>query len=723
MAAIRTGSPTTRVVTLRDLGLTDSVSLADRSSNREQHFFFPVPQDVSLSDVRVEVRGVFLRAFTGDAALSFLVDGVPVSKLSLSGSEDGFSRPVRADDPAASSVRGARPAREIKLSVPLRKLDSRKGYLDFAIVLSSRTGKDHGETAEDNALSIDTRETGLTYTFAPSSVKDIRSLLRTLPSRPAILLPGRVLSEAQYEAALRTALALSQTGLQPEFIVLPALGDRIHVDRSWLPDGLETVPLFRDFYAASARGDQLTIARPQQIGAWLVLRALSPNGLAQIVLDPVQTGRHLGEAIHQIPTPGQEERLAAWRKIARLDQWLAAEAGRKSNVRVAQLAGQPVLLLDEPGMAQGAALISTMWHEVANSQDELLDKALLLTNDEQDKTHFYFPQTQSVKYVESDAEWVVPFKLGDLPQDKWPEAFEINLLASPTGDGVQPVVSVFLNDNLLGGDFLRADGQLERISARIPMYSVASSNYLKVQVRRRCDGRCPEGMQSYPVQMLPSSYLELGSRGDYGQFFMLQPALGHAADVLLPLGYLKQSDQSLPFVSSILSALSARTHGIDIRFGDKAEFAPERTFVSFEMAPRSASGLVRSGNGRLTVRNAEGRVVFDGTGMGPLATLQLVNADRRSGVAVFPVSDSLPRFSEPLEIPQGDFAILDAKGVRLSFNLSDPENELQVDEQNRDIWFFIERHRGWLIAMGVLLFVVAGLYVLRMYFQRRDDKR
>lgn len=716
------GSPTTRVVVLSDLGLTESVALTDRDNDREQHFFFSIPQDVALEDVRIDVRGVFLRAFTDDATLSFLVDGVPISKLALSGNEDGYSRPVRADDIAASPIRGARPAKEIILSIPLKNPDFKKGFLDFAIVLSSRSRKDVHDTGDGNALSIDTRKTGLVYTFDAASVKDIRSLLRTLPFRPAILLPGRVLSQTQYEGALRTALALSQTGLQPEFVTVPAVGDTVHIGGLRLPDELKAIPLFGDFFAASGKGDSLVITRPEQIGAWLVLRALSPNGLAQIVFDPVRTGQHLREAASHVA--GLENRMASWGKIARLDQWLAQDTGQKSNIRVSMLAGQPVLLLSEPNVAQGASLITTMWREVANSQGELLDKAMLLTNDEQDKTHFYFPQSQSVKYVEKTAEWLVPFKLGDLPQGKWPEAFEINLLASPMGDGVQPVVSVFLNDNLLGASFLRADGQLERISARIPMYSIASSNYLKVQVRRRCDGgECSAGMQSYPVQMLPSSYVELGSRSDYQQFFMLPPAFGHAGDVLLPLKYLEQSDQSLPFVNSILAGLSAKTSGINIRFSDAAEFSPERPFVSFGITPRPANGLVRSGDGRLTVRDTGGRVIFDAAGMGALATLQLVHAGTRSGVVVSQVSGQLPRFSEPLDISQGDFAVLDEKGVRLNLNLNDPESEFQLDEQNRDIRFFIGRHQGWLIAAGLFLLVVAGLYILRRYFQRSTDRR
>lgn len=717
-------SPTTRVVALNDLGLTEPVALNDRDNNHEQHFFFSVPQDVVLKDVRIDVRGVYLRAFTDDATLSFLVNGVPVSKLSLSGNENEFSRPVKADDIAASPIRGARPAKEIVLSIPLKNFEFKKGFLDLAVVLSSRINKDVHDTGGGNALSIDPKETGLIYTFDAVSVRDIRSLLGTLPFHPVILLPERVLGQTQYEAALRTALALSQTGLQPEFVTIPKVGDTVHTDGLLVPDELKAMPLFSDFSAASKKHASLKITRPEQIGAWLVLHVISPRGLAQIVFDSARTRQYLREAISHVADLGLEKRLASWGKIAQLDQWLAQDAGQKANIRVSLLAGQPVLSLDEPNMAQGASLIGTMWHEVANSQDELLDKALLLTNDEQDKTHFYFPQSQSVKYVEKTVEWTVPFKLSDLPQGKWPEEFEINLVASPMGDSVQPVVSVFLNDNLLSASFLRTDGQLERVSARIPLYSIASSNYLKVQIRRRCDGsECSADMQSYPVQMLPSSYLGLTSRSDHQQFFMLPPELGHAAEVVLPVRYLEQSDQSLPFVMPILSGLSAKASRINFHFSDKAEFSPKGTFVAFEIQPSSVNGLVKSGNGRLTVRDVGGRVIFDGSGMGALATLQLIHASGETGVMVFPVSGQLLRFSEPLDISKGDFAVLDAKGVRLNLNLRDPENETQLDEQNRDAWFFIERHRWWLVVMGLLLLVVAGLYVLRMYFQRKVDER
>jgi hypothetical protein len=712
-------TPETRLVALSDAGLTEPVVMNDRDQSREQHFYFSIPKDVAFKDIRIAVRGVYQQAFADDGVLNFLVDGTPVASVSLSGNEDQFSRPVKNDDKDAPLIRGARPSREIVLSIPLNHFDFKKGFLDFTVQLNSRTKKDFAHTGGGNSLSIDNRETGLVYRFDASSVKDIRSVLATLPVHPVILLPERILSQPQYEAALRTALALSRTGLIPEFVTLPKLGDTVRSDGLRVPDELKSLPPFDAFSAAIEHHKTLKILSTEQVGAWVVLHALSPGGLAQIVFDAGRSRAYLCSALDSLDKSVLSRVQAAYPEIFEFNHWLEYDSARRANVRLASLAGQPVLLLGEPDVVQGAALIDTLWHEVASSQDALLDKVQLIENSEQDKTHFYFPQSQSVKYIEKIAEWTVPFKLADLPQGKWPEAFEINLVASPTGDSVQPVVSVFLNDNLLTARFLRAEGLFERISARIPMYSIAADNYLKVQVRRRCeDDKCPDIMQSYPMQMLPSSYLGLTTRSRYSQFFMLAPDLGHDGEVVLPRRYLQQSDQSLPFVSAILRGLSARASGITLTFSDKPAFSPSHTFVAFEVTPASVTGLVQSANGRLTVHDADGRVVFNGSGMGELVTLQLLHAGGKAGVLVSLVNNQMPRFMKPLETTQGDFAVLDGGGVNLSLNLADPENRMQLDEQNRDVWFMIEQYRGWLIALSVLVLGAAGLYLLRLYVKR-----
>ena len=710
------GSVVSRAVSLKDLGIRDVITMSDASDASAQHFFFSLPQNVSVKDVRVDVRMIFLRHFSDDAALSFSVNDTPVSKMILGGNEEEYSKPLLGDADKLKTVESTRPAREISLSIPVTNVDLKKGYLDIAVQLYRRSiGMESNKSAAPNIVSIDPRATGLVYTFASNSVNDIHSLLETLPHRPELLLPRSALTPNQYEAALRTAMALSQKDLEPEFVTIPSLGEVVDISELHVPADLRAVPAFKAFLGEGDR--TLKFTGQDQVAAWLVLRASAHRGLAQIVIDGAATGKRIEEAMAALGD------VAAIRAIQPLGRWSLSASSNNANLRVADLAGQPVLLMDEPNMQAGAALLATTWLDVANAKDVLLDKAMLFTNDESDKTHFFFPQSQSVKSVAKKVEWVVPFKLADLPRGKWPEAFEINLIAAPTGDRVRPVVSVYLNDNLLASDFVRGDGQFERITARIPQYSIAANNYLKVEIRRRCElQECSDPMQTYPVQMLPSSYLALGENKDYSQFYMFAAALSHDADVVLPARFRQNAARSLPYVQTLLSALSARTLGVDVVFSDKDEFTPKRNFVAFGVAPANMTALVKNQDGRLTVRNEQGKVVFDGAGLGELAILQLIDTSGKSGVWIAPVGDTLPKFDEPLDIALGDFAVVDARGVKLAMNLADPESQLQLDEQNRDTRFLMTRNKAWMIALGVLALVAAALFGLRAYFRRSMHK-
>jgi hypothetical protein len=709
------GSVVSRAYSLKDLGISDVITMTDAGDAQTQHFFFSLPQNAHIKDLHIDVRMIFLRHFSEDAALSFSVNETPIAKLTLGGNEDNYSKPLQDDSVKLKTVESTRPAREILLSIPVNNVDIKKGYMDLAVQLYRRPGALlERKSTVPNMVSIDPRATGLVYTFAPDSVNDIRTLLETLPHRPELLIPQSILTPRQYESALRVAMALSQKDLEPEFVTIPSPGDVVDIGELQVPAALQTMPAFKPFLGEGAR--TLKFTGQEQVAAWLVLRAMGHRGLAQIVIDGGATGKRIEVAMAALNDD-------ATKKLAQsLGIWGLPALRANTNMRVAELAGQPVLLMDEPNMQAAAALLATTWLDIANAKDALLDKAVLFTNDESDKTHFFFPQSQSVKSVTRKAEWVVPFKLADLPRGKWPEAFEINLIAAPTGDRVQPVVSVYLNDNLLASDFVRGDGQFERITARIPQYSISASNYLKVEVRRRCEQECTEDMQAYPVQLLPSSYLALGEIKDYSQFYMFAAALSHDADVVLPDRYRLDAARSLPYVQNLLSALSARTLGVDIVFSSQAEFMPKRNFVTFGVAPANMNGLVKNHNGRLTVRNELGKVVFDGAGLGELATLQLLDASGRAGVWIAPVGEQLPKFEEPLNIALGDFAVVDAHGVKLAMNLADPDGQLQLDEQNHDTRFLMTRNKAWLIALGLLALVVAGLFGLRAFFRRGMNK-
>ncbi|MDD5384413.1 MAG: cellulose biosynthesis cyclic di-GMP-binding regulatory protein BcsB [Gallionella sp.] len=715
----------TRVLTLADMGLSEQVSFSNR--NFEQHFYFPVPQGVVLKDAHVEIHGAYLHPFTGTAAVTLLVNGTPVFTHRLPGGDDGFSLKLVDLNGATFSRRHLdEQGGAIDISLPLHKLRAQGGFLDLGVVLSSQVDATRciDERGRGNELSIDPKATRLVYSFEGSSVQDIHSLLTTLPRRPVILLPHRELNAVQYGAALRLSQALSGMGLQPEFAAVPQVGDV--VDTVLLEDAakIASVRIPGAMASAIAQRQPYKIVQPAEAAIWLALRMMSPDGLAQAVIDPAQTRQALLTALQGMDADSALGKQL-WRELRldEADRWLPKAALGNANVRVAMLAGQPVLALEGGDIGRGADLLASTWRQIAGSRELVLGTALQMPNRDSSLPHIHFAPNLPVQNVSEQAEWVVPIQLSSLPQGKWPDSFELNLMAAPSGDGLAPVVSVFMNDNLLTATSLRTDGEITRLRAHIPMYALRANNLLRVEIRRRISGGHCSGMaQSFPVQLLPSSYLNLRDAQAVTQFFMLGTGFGRGSEIIVPARYLQDAANTLPVVSSVLRGLSFGETDFKLAINAKPGFKPLHAFVAFESAPDSDTQRVAAGSGRLVVRNKRDHAVFDSAGLGSMAVLQLIQSGHQHGISVITVDGTLPALRKPLELSAGNLAIADAEGVRLAINLDDPENDWQLDEQNRGVLTFMQRYRTWLIVLGLMLLPVVVVLGLRWYFRNRQLK-
>lgn len=725
-AATPAGGLVTRVLTLADMGLSEQVLLSSR--NYEQHFYFPVPQGVVLKNAHINIHGTYLHPFADTAAMTLLVNGTPVFTRRLPGSDGGFIfKLVDLNGSTFSSVHPDEQGDATDISLPLRKFHAQGGFLDLGVVLSSKVDAARciDERGRGNELSIDPKATRLVYSFEGDSVQDVRSLLTTLPRHPVILLPHRKLSAVQYGAALRLSQALANMGLAPEFAAVPQVGDV--VDTALLAD----VARASSMLIPSAMADAIAqrqpykIAQPVEAAVWLVLRMMSPDGLAQVVIDPAQTRQALLDTL-QVGMGADSNLSKQIRSELRLGEpgrWLSKAVLDKANMRVAMLAGQPVLVLEGEGIRRGADLASA-WRQIAGSRELMLSTALHMPDRYNSMSHIHFASNLPVKNVSELAEWVVPIQLSSLPQGKWPDSFELNLMAAPSGDGLSPVVSVFMNDNLLTASSLHTDGEITRVQAHIPLYALRANNLLRVEIRRRVSGgHCSGIAQGFPVQLLPSSYLNLRGAQAVKQFFMLGTAFGGDSEIAIPARYLQDAANTLQAVSSVLHGLSFGETDFKLVVTDaKSEFKPSHTFVAFESALDSDTQRVVAGSGRLVVRNKGNHAVFDSAGLDSLAVLQLIRSGHQDGVSVITVDGTLPALRKPLELSAGDLAIADSEKVRLEINLGDPENDWQLDEQNRGVLNFMQRYRTWLIVLGLMLLPIVSVLGLRWYFRNRRIK-
>lgn len=714
------GGPATRALTLFDLGLSQPVSLSNHGV--EQHFYFPVPQGVKLRDAHIEIHGTYLHPFPEAAAITLLVNDTPVYTYQLPGKNGGVSQvQVGPASAVLSSGHSTERGDDIAIVLPLDQLHAQGGFLNFGVVLSSQADPAHAsENGRGNELSIDPRTTRLVYSFEGDSVQDIRSLLTTLPRHPLILLPQRKLSPLQYGAALRLSQGLAGIGLQPEFAAVPIVGDV--VDTASLVDAtkLFCLQIPEPMANAIAQHQPYKITLPVEAAIWLALRIISPDGLAQAVIDSAQTRQALLTALQGMDADsGLGKQLWAELRLDDAVNWLPKAALNKANVRVAMLAGQPVLALDGDNMEMGANLIASTWRQVAGSRELALTTPLILPDNDSPLPHIHFAPNLPVQNVLESAEWMVPIQLGNLPQGKWPESFEINLMASPSGDGMSPVVSVLMNDNLLTAVSLRTDGEITRVRAHIPLYALHANNLLKVEIRRRASNGMALG---FPVQLLPSSYLNLRDAHEATEFFMLGTDFGHDTEVAVPARYLQDSANTLSVVSSVLRGLSLTGTDFTLVTDATPGFKPSHDFVAFECVPESDTQQAIPINGRLVVHNKSNHVVFDSAGLGSLMVLQLIQSGKQDGVSVTSVDGTLPALRKPLDLSAGNLAVADAGGVRLAVNLDTPENDWELDEQNRGVWVLMRRYRMWLIAVGLLLLPISAVLGLRWYYRKRQPK-
>lgn len=719
-AASPENSTVFRTLSLSALGMTEHISLYHH--NFERHFYFPVPQETALKDARVEIHGTYLHPFSDAAAVTILVNGTPLFTHRLPISNKEMFLKMTDLNGATFSIKSAdKQGDAVDISLPLRDLRAQGGFLDVAVVLSSQVDATRciDERGRGNELSIDPQTTRLVYSFEGGSVQSIRSLLTTLPRQPTILLPQQGLNAAQYAGALRLSQALSGMGLHPVFTAVPQVGDMIDTAALYQAAKTGEVPIPAVMAEAIAKHRQHRIAQPDEIAVWLALHMMSPDGLAQAVIDPAETKQALLNALQ-----GMDVVLGKtlWQKLGlrHADRWLTKATLDKSNLRVAMLAGQPVLALEGENLGQGADLIGTTWRQIAGSREQVLATAVHLPDQESALPHLHFAPNLPTQSVAERAEWLIPIPLSGLPKGKWPDSFDINLMAAPSGDGQAPVVSVYLNDNLLTAMVLRTDGEITRLRAHIPLYALRANNQLRVEIRRRVSSdHCSGAPQGFPLQLLPSSYVNLRDAPNAKEFFMLSGEFGRDSEIAVSTRYLQNATRTLPVVSAVLRGLSIGATDFKLLADAKPGFKPSNTFVAFESAPAAETQQVVTGNGRLIIRNMRDHTVFDSSGLGNLAVLQLVQSGKQHGVSVLTVDGALPTFSSPLELATGNLAVANAEGVQLEVNLNDPENEWQLDEQNRGVLTFIQRYSIWFIALGVLLLSVLGIFGLRWYYRKR----
>lgn len=242
-------STVTRQMTLRQLGFRQPLVLSGQESQRE--IYLPVPVGVPTRDAQLQLDGRYVRGHTGRTSGLWSVDGDPIAARSITDAQGDASQLLAID------------------GEPRDNGFVRVGVGWWSIVSDYRCA-DQSAPANVLRLSPDSR---FSYRFDGRAVDTVAKAWGALPPRVRLLVDGKSLQAASYDAAWRIGAALQTGGKQVDVVALPKVGDSVDLTGISIPASLMAVPA----YAALAGGERAhAIKDLAEVGALLSLRDSGP---------------------------------------------------------------------------------------------------------------------------------------------------------------------------------------------------------------------------------------------------------------------------------------------------------------------------------------------------------------------------------------------------------------------------------------------------------------
>ena len=299
----------------------------------------------------------------------------------------------------------------------------------------------------------------------------------------------------------------------------------------------------------------------------------------------------------------------------------------------------------------------------------------------------------------------------------------LDLMVAPDGDGEKAVVSVFVNEHMLGST-VAAINEPTHLDLLIPDGLIGTTANVRAMVQRRsAQGDCRFEPQGYPAQILGSSAFIItpaDNRAD--DFSDLATRWSSGIEVLLPSSAAERPTQMVGLVSGVLASLSHESAPVTVKLtAPGAAPAPTASFLAVsELPPMGSSPRVRFDRGRIVVADRSGKTLFDLSGHSSGALAQVVTAGSNSGLWIrsFAANGALPEPTD-VKLDQGDVAFVDGIGVALTMS-TERDTLVRVSYPEQVSWLTVaERLRFWIVAGLWLFATMIVLFALQRMFRRK----
>jgi cellulose synthase operon protein B len=547
--------------------------------------------------------------------------------------------------------------------VPLGRTKPKDGYLKLTFIYSGAATLDRCIDVRYVGDSLTIRpETAVEIDLGPVAQLDVATTAALMPRDVAIVLPPRRVEASEMATALTVARSLISSGRHVSFY-----------------HGYNEVP---------------GLATPDEAGRW-------SRGI--VLIGP------LADSVSVIDPPIS--------KVA----GAVAPLGTLAAVRIA---GQPALLVsDGEAVRAGRLFASPLLAATRGIASATVGEASLLESATDRITFEQLAVAPAQAEVFGRADLVAVLDTRRLPPGARPTRLLLDVMVAPDGAGEKAVVSVFINERLLGST-VAATGEPTHLDLLLPDGLVGAIANVRALVQRdSAQGDCRFEPQGYPAQILGSSSLVLEKADGSAQNFSdLTSQFDRGLQLRLPPAAADQPGLVLGLVSEVASQLSADLAPVSVNFAAAGSaVAPDTPFIAVsDTPPPGTAPRVSFDRGRVAVTDRSGRTLLDLGGFTSGAVAQIVSAGDIPGLWIKPLSldGSLPAPPE-LHLDHGDVAFIDGNGVALAMS-TERDTVVRVSYPDHVSWLTVaERFRSWIIAGLWLLATAALLLTLQRMFRRR----
>lgn len=386
------------------------------------------------------------------------------------------------------------------------------------------------------------------------------------------------------------------------------------------------------------------------------------------------------------------------------------------EVRLGTMNNRPVILVAPDAGAQAAGLFTQIWQQAAAGTALTLTAVEQPRNDSNAVSLQYLGAKPASFDVLAHADWNASFDIGSVAADgKGPGTLVIDVAAAPSAARTPPVVSVFMNEVLLGAKEMEATGKRERIIAPVPRYALQTRNVIRVSfVRQLASDRCRETPEPYPVSVLASSHMLLDKIEANSDFTGLMAKFASGGTLLVPQSHLNDAANTLPRVIRLATATGLSP--------SKAKFQPvadgqqpkvSGPYLAVDVIPAGyAENGVKPEQGRLFLAGTKDRPLLDVRGLNRVGVLEVSGTGDDIGAVYRSLGDQPPSLEKPIQLSGGNLAIMGNNGLRTEVNTRDPSGQGIMKEAQPGLF---ERGYWWLLPIVLLaLFVALLVFASRM---------